>query len=140
MPSAKMACCQASRVGRLSRFRNTSRLTDISLSLVIPLPYIHKMPRHCGGGGHCRRDEVCAASLALAAFEVAVAGACAPLARLQLVGVHRQAHRAARLAPLEARLLEDPVESFFLGLLLHLPAAGNDHRVDTARDVIALHY
>ena len=43
-----------------------------------------------------------AAAAALAAFEVAVAGARRPLAGRQLVGVHRQAHRAARLAPVGA--------------------------------------
>ncbi len=38
---------------------------------------------------------------------------------VQLVGVHGQAHRAARLAPVEAGLEEDAVEALVLGLLLH---------------------
>ena len=54
------------------------------------------------GGGHLRADQVRAAALALAALEVAVGGRGAALARLQDVGVHPQAHRAAGLAPLEA--------------------------------------
>src|SRR3990170_1860440 len=97
---------------------------------LIPLPYIHKMPRACGCRGHRGGDEVRAAAAALAAFEIAVGGRGAPLARLQLVRVHRQAHAATRLAPLEAGLLEDAVEAFPLGLLLHESATGHDHRAD----------
>src|SRR5690606_1756672 len=47
-----------------------------------------------------RRDEVRAATLALATLEVAVRGRGAALARGELVGVHAQAHRAPRVAPL----------------------------------------
>ena len=46
------------------------------------------------------------------------------------VAVHADAHRAAGLAPLEARALEDHVEAFRLGLRLHQPGAGHDHRRD----------
>src|SRR6476620_2229697 len=66
---------------------------------------------------------------ALAAFEVAVGGRSAALAGRKFVRVHRQAHAAAGLAPLEARIFEDAVESFFFGLLLHKAAAGYYHRV-----------
>ena len=68
-------------------------------------------PRSCGGGevagdrgggGDGRGDEVGATAAALAALEVAVAGAGRALALRQLVGVHRQAHAAARLAPVGA--------------------------------------
>ena len=52
---------------------------------------------------------------------------------VELVGVHRQAHAAAGFAPFEAGFFEDAVEAFLLGLLLHLAAAGNDHRVDACR-------
>src|SRR5579864_4177748 len=55
-----------------------------------------------GGRGHRRAHQVRTAAGALPAFEVAVAGGGAALARFEAVGVHRQAHRAARLAPLEA--------------------------------------
>ena len=47
-------------------------------------------------------SEVGAASAALAAFEVAVAGGGAAFAGLQDVGVHAETHAAAGLAPLEA--------------------------------------
>ena len=52
--------------------------------------------------------QVGAAAGALAALEVAVRGRGATLARRQPVGVHGQAHGAARLAPFEAGLDERP--------------------------------
>src|SRR5260370_20508128 len=55
---------------------------------------------------------------ALAANEVAVGGRHAALARRHAIAVEREAHRAAGLAPLEARLLEDAVEPPGLGLAL----------------------
>ena len=78
----------------------------------------------------------CVRPPALAAFEVAVRGRGAALARLQLVGVHRQAHAAARLAPLEAGGFEDLVQPLGLGLLFHLHRARHDHRVDIAVDLL----
>ena len=80
-----------------------------------------------GGGGDGGGDEVGAAAAALAALEVAVARARRPLAGGQLVGVHRQAHRAARLAPVGAGGGEHLVEPLGLGLRLHGVAAGHDH-------------
>ena len=80
-----------------------------------------------GGGGDGGGDEVGAAAAALAALEVAVARARRPLAGSQLVGVHRQAHRASRLAPVGAGGREHPVETLRLGLRPHGVAAGHDH-------------
>src|SRR3954454_7338068 len=81
--------------------------------------------RRCGHGG---TDQVSAAAGALASFEIAVAGGGAAFARIQPVGVHGQAHRAARLAPLEACRLEDLVQAFTLGLVFPQARAGNHHR------------
>ena len=78
-----------------------------------------------------------AALVALAALEIAVRGRGAALARRELVGVHRQAHRAARLAPFEAGGEEDLVEAFGLGLLLHQARARHDHGVDALGDLAA---
>ena len=72
-----------------------------------------------GGRGDERRDQVGATALALPALEVAVGGRGAALPRLELVGVHAQAHRAAGAAPLTAGLLEDHVEPLVLGLQPH---------------------
>src|SRR5690606_13400347 len=62
----------------------------------------------------------------------------AALTGLELVGVHGQAHGAAGLAPVEARLDQDAVDALVLGLLLHQPRAGDDHGVDMVRDLAAL--
>src|SRR5687767_1497853 len=62
----------------------------------------------------------------LAAYEVAVGRRGAALARRHLVRVHREAHRAAGLAPFEARFGEYPVEAFQLGHALDEAGAGDD--------------
>src|SRR5882724_2125107 len=84
------------------------------------------MPGDGGGGGHGGGDEVGAAVFALAAFEIAVAGAGAALAGFELVGVHGEAHAAAGFTPFKTGVFEDAVEAFLLGLALHLAAAGDD--------------
>src|SRR5438067_797916 len=79
-----------------------------------------------------------AALVALPSFEVAVRRRGATLPWAKLVGIHRKAHRASRLAPVETRRLEDLVEPFSLGLLLHQAGARHDHGIDVAVDVLAL--
>ena len=85
-----------------------------------------------------RRGEERPAALALAALEVPVRGADRVLAGRQLVAVHRDAHRAAGLAPLGAGRPEDRVEPLALGLALHLVRAGHDHHPDAVGDLVAL--
>src|SRR3954470_7479048 len=87
--------------------------------------------------GHLGRDEVRAPPAPLPALEVAVRGGGAALARRQDVGVHPEAHRAARAAPLEARRLEDLAQALLLRLVLHPRGAGDDDRLDAARDATA---
>src|SRR3712207_3792052 len=67
-----------------------------------------QLPGQRGGRGDRRGHQVGASALALPALEVAVAGRGRPLPRLELVGVHTQAHRAPRAAPLGAGLGEHP--------------------------------
>src|SRR5215217_3820315 len=62
------------------------------------------------------RDEVGAATLALATFEIAIAGGGAAFAGGELVGVHAEAHRETGGAPLEARVAEDAVNALGFGL------------------------
>src|SRR3954471_5205248 len=69
----------------------------------------------------------------LAALEVAVRGRGAALARLEPVGVHGQAHRAALDAPFEAGLEEDLVETLLLGLGLHQARAPRPARPSPTR-------
>src|SRR5690349_16781687 len=106
--------------------------------LLAPIPDVDEVALDGRGGGHFRADEVGAAALALAPLEVAVRGRGTALAFGQRVRVHPQAHRAARDAPVEAGALEDLVEALFLGRLLHLLGAGDDHRADAAGDPAAL--
>ena len=76
------------------------------------------------------RGQEGAPALALPPLEVAVGGRDGVLARLELVAVHGDAHRAARVAPLGARLGEDLVEPLGLGLGLDRPGAGDDQGAD----------
>ena len=69
-----------------------------------------------------------AAAGALAPFKVAVAGRCTALAGLKPVGVHRQAHRAAWLAPFKTSSHKDLVQPFAFGLFLDQPGTRHDQR------------
>src|SRR5213078_1170778 len=84
--------------------------------------------RHRGGGRHRRRHQVRARALALTSFEVAIRGGGHALALARGLAVHPHAHRAARLAPLEAGRDEDAVEPFGLGRALDQPRARHDPR------------
>ena len=97
-----------------------------------------KCPSIAAAAAICGRDEVRAPAAALAALEVAVRGRGAALAGLEDVGVHPQAHRAARGAPVEAGGAEDVVEPLGLGLRGHGLGARDDHRVDVGGDLAAL--
>src|SRR5690606_21077282 len=80
-----------------------------------------------GGGGDGGGDEASTSTSALAAFEVAIGCRGTALARGELVGVHGQAHRTARLAPVETGLDEDFVQTLGLGRFLHFERTGHDH-------------
>eukprot|EP00958_Prasinococcus_capsulatus_P018438 scaffold2156_cov430-Prasinococcus_capsulatus_cf.AAC.3 len=93
-------------------------------------------------GGHRRegahvREEVRAPAGALAPLEVAVGGGGAALPGQQLVGVHGEAHGAAGLPPVEARLHQHLVQPLGLGLLLDQARAGHHHGVHVLRDAAA---
>src|SRR5437879_4947832 len=99
---------------------------------------VDKMAGDGGGGGHYRADEVRAAVFALAALEVAVAGAGAAFVGRQDVGVHADAHAAAGVAPLETGGAENFVEALFFGLRLDAAGAGDNQRLlDVFRHVLA---
>src|SRR5439155_17774189 len=93
-----------------------------------PLANVDEVARDRRRRRHLRADQMSAATAPLASLEVPVRGRSAALARLQDVRVHAEAHRAARLAPLEAGAAEHLVQSLALGLLLHLLRARDDHR------------
>src|SRR5882762_8845367 len=93
-----------------------------------PLSNVDEVPGYRGRRSHLRAHEMGPAAGALAALEIAVRGRSATLARLEPVRVHAQAHGAARFAPLEACVLEDPVQAFVLRLRFHQARARHDHR------------
>src|SRR5262249_57699516 len=66
--------------------------------------------------------------LTLAPLEIAVRRRSNSLAVHCLVVVHRHAHRATGVAPLEPCFEEDAVEPFLLGLVLDMPRTGYDQR------------
>src|SRR5713226_3119318 len=103
-----------------------------------PTPHIDELAGYRGCRRHGRRHQMRAAFIALAALEITVRGRGAALAGLELVGVHGEAHRAARLAPLEARREEDAVEPLRLGLVLDEAGAGHHHRAHSRRHLAAL--
>src|SRR6266540_7554466 len=84
--------------------------------LLLPIPDVHEAALDGGGRRHLWADQVRPAALALTTFEVPVGSRRAALAGLEDVRVHAQAHRAARLAPVKTRRLEDLVQALVLGL------------------------
>src|SRR4051812_9271078 len=73
----------------------------------------------------------------LAADEIAVRGRGAALARRDEVAIHADARRATGMAPFEAGLGEDAVETFRLRLALHQAGARHDHRLHRFRHLAA---
>src|SRR5664279_21312 len=105
-----------------------------------PLEVGGRTQRAADGGGRrdCGRDEVGAAALARAAFEVAVRGGRAALPRCQGVGVHAQTHRASGFAPLRASVDEDLVEALVHRLDPDTRRARHDQHPNAVRDLVAL--
>src|SRR5438105_13337186 len=74
---------------------------------------------------------------ALPAFEVAIRRRSAALAGAEHVGVHAEAHRAARVAPLETRVTENAVETLALRVRFHAHRSGHDERAQAGADLAA---
>src|SRR5690242_19238866 len=103
-------------------------------------PHIHKVARDGCGGSHNGADQMGAAVFALTPLEVTVRSAGAALMRRQNIGVHPDAHAATRIAPLEACLAENLVESFFFGLRFDPARTRHNQRLlDAARHMLARH-
>ena len=86
---------------------------------------------------HGGADQVRAATSALTAFKVTVAGAGATLARFESIGIHGQAHRATGFAPFKASCFEDLVKALALGLFFDQARARHHHGVDAGADLLA---
>src|SRR5690554_455839 len=92
--------------------------------------------------GSCRRHgrahEMSTAAVALTSLEIAVRGGSTTFARLETIGIHRETHRASRLAPFEPGLLEYPVQAFLFSLAFHQSRSRNDQSLlDGARELTA---
>src|SRR5690606_15956469 len=88
-------------VSTLARSSGATRPSSRVNFCMAGLPDVDEMAGNRRAGGHGGAHEVRPAPGALAAFEIAVRGGGAALARLQPVVVHRQAHGTAGLAPFE---------------------------------------
>src|SRR3954470_18889720 len=112
----------------------------LGLGLAEHLADVDEVARDGGGGGHGGADEVGPAAGPLTPLEVAVARAGRALAGGELVGVHRQAHAAARLTPLDAGRGEDLVEPLGLGLVADRLAPGDHQGADAFGHLAALEH
>mmetsp|Transcript_28905 Transcript_28905/g.51672 ORF Transcript_28905/g.51672 Transcript_28905/m.51672 type:complete len:597 (-) Transcript_28905:259-2049(-) len=101
------------------------------------LPHVGQSARHSGGGGHRGAHQMGAPAVTLAALEISIGGGGAALAGEQFVGVHGEAHGAAGLAPVKARLDQNLVQPLLLRLLLHQSRAGHHHGIHSFRHAAA---
>src|SRR5213594_2163771 len=74
-----------------------------------PLANVDEMAGDRRRCGHLRAHKMGPAAGALTALEIAVRSRSTPLARIEPVRVHAQAHRTPGLPPFEPGVLEDPV-------------------------------
>src|SRR5438034_10510109 len=104
----------------------------------VEFTHVDEMASDGGGCGHDRADQMRPAVLALAALEIAVAGAGAALVRRKNVRVHADAHAAARVAPLETCLGKDLVEALFFRLRFDAARTRHNQRLlDVFRHMLA---
>jgi len=94
----------------------------------VPIADVDEVAGDGGSGGHLGRHKVSAATAALAAFKVTVAGGGATLTRRKNVWIHPKAHGAARFAPVEAGFDEDSIEAFGFRRCFDRLGTGDDHR------------
>src|SRR3989449_4142587 len=104
-----------------------------------PSAHIHETPLDRRGGRHHGTHEVGAPAAALATLEIAVGRRRAALAGAQHVGIHAEAHGAARIAPLESRFAEHAIQSLLLRLRFDALRARHHHRPHAGRDMAAAH-
>src|SRR5262245_10108734 len=105
---------------------------------LLEFPHIRQSAGDRRGHCHGRAHQMGAPSPSLPPLEIAVRGRGAALAWLESVGVHRKAHGAAGLAPFEAGLEEDVVQTLGLRLLFDKAGARYDHRADMGRHLASL--
>jgi hypothetical protein len=77
------------------------------------------MPGDPGRSRHRGAHKMSAASGSLASLEITVTRTSASLPGLEPIVIHRETHRATRLTPLKARIPENLIQPFGLGLCLN---------------------
>src|SRR3954454_17046459 len=87
-----------------------SRRRPLSRTSASEAAHVDEVTGDRGCSSHRRTHQMRSAAGTLAAFEIAVRGGSAAFTRLQPIIVHREAHRAAGLAPLEAGAREELVQ------------------------------
>src|ERR1035438_664867 len=112
-------------VSTLARSRGQTR-PSICWKGFMAVPLLADVDEVAGDGrgdGHLGAHQMGASAGTLAALEVAVGGGGAALAGDEAVGVHGEAHGAARFPPLEAGGEEYLVQPLGFGLALDRPGA-----------------
>src|SRR5690554_1529305 len=113
------------------------RAWSLSCGSVQQLTNINKMARHGCRRRHRRAHQVGTPTKALTALKVPIGRGRTMLALPQLIGVHRQTHRATRITPFQARLDKDLVQTLLLRLRFHQSRTRNHHRLLQARRHLA---
>src|SRR5258708_28356784 len=126
-----------STLGRSSGMARPVCVRSGCILFELPAANVGEMAGHGRGRRHHGTDEMGPPASSLAAFEVAIAGGGAPLARLQDVGVNARTHGAARLRPFESGATEDAVEPFAFRIALDRLGAGDNHRPYLPADLVA---
>jgi len=80
---------------------------------------------------------VSSTTFALSAFKISIRRRCASFAWSKAVWVHRQAHAAACLTPIEPSFFEESVEPFAFRLPFDLTTSWYNHRMNLVRYSIA---
>src|SRR5690554_3101198 len=116
------------------------RAWSLSCGSVHQFTDINEVAGYRGSGGHGRAHQMGTSTKALTAFEVPVGGRRTMLALPQLIGVHRQTHRATRITPFKTGFDKDLVQAFLLRLGFHQTGTRPYHRLRQARrHLAALH-
>src|SRR5688572_26894669 len=98
------------------------------------LPWIREMTTDGGRRGCQRTGEDRPGSLALPTGEIAIAGADGDLSRLELIAIHRDAHRTARFAPLSAGIQENAGQALGFSLAFDSDGSRHDHQAQACGD------
>src|SRR5690554_601675 len=113
------------------------RAWSLSCGSVHQFTDINEVAGYRGSGGHGRAHQMGTSTKALTAFEVPVGGRRTMLALPQLIGVHRQTHRATRITPFKTGFDKDLVQAFLLRLGFHQTGTRHYHRLLQARRHLA---